>query len=69
MTQDEARAFAFALNTIAPYVPPMLFGQVIGSPVSQIIQDVANGHATVEVRRVNGRGGETEHSQALRENT
>jgi len=45
---EEARAFAMALNALQPYCPPMLFGQVIGNPITRLVERAANGEITIE---------------------
>lgn len=42
MTKDDARAFAVAMNTIAPYVPPMLMQTLLQNPICRLIETVAN---------------------------
>ena len=42
MTQDDARNFIVALNSIVPYVPPMLMQPLVTSPCAKLIQQVAN---------------------------
>ena len=43
LTQNDTRAFLMAMNAIADYVPPIMYQRLIANPVSQVLQDVANG--------------------------
>lgn len=46
MNQADARNFIMALNSIAPYVPPMLMNAVMGNPICRIIEQAANHDAS-----------------------
>lgn len=50
MNQQQALAFVQAINTIQPYVPPLIFSAVINSDVARTLAAVANNQATCEVK-------------------
>jgi hypothetical protein len=50
VTQEQALSFIVALNKTQEFVPPVLFNQVIRSPVADIIASIANGRSVVEIK-------------------
>lgn len=52
MNREQAAAFINAVNTISPFVPPIHFHRIVGSPITELIAAVANGAAIVDVEAV-----------------
>jgi len=50
MTQQQALAFVQAINSMQPYVPPMIFSSVINSDVARMLAAIANNQAICEVK-------------------
>ena len=46
MTRDDARNFIMAMNSIVPYVPPMLMTPLASSTVMRVIEQMANHDAS-----------------------
>lgn len=49
MTRDDARNFLAAVLQMQPYVPPMIFNQIAGNPVTRELERLANTEPTGEV--------------------
>jgi hypothetical protein len=54
MNQQQALAFIQAVNTMQPYVPPLIFSAVINSDVARALATIANNQAVCEVKTVRG---------------
>lgn len=50
MTQEDARNFIMALNSIGGYVPPIQFQVLTNNPVIKAIEAMANGHIHLEAK-------------------
>jgi hypothetical protein len=53
MSKEQAQAFVNSLNALAPYVPPMLFAPVSGSPVADVLVAIAQGRLICTLRPAN----------------
>ena len=50
MDKNAVSAFIQALNSIAVYVPPILFERIEKSPISRQLEAIAQGMLVVEVK-------------------
>ena len=43
MNKDQAAAFIQAINAVQPYVPPLLFAQIVNNPLCNTLSAIAGG--------------------------